>query len=231
MIKKLLWPEICPFCGKVSAKGICPACLEKINTLLIVQPVCMKCGKPVRKEEQEFCRDCTSVYHYFTRGRAVWLHKPPVSHSVYRFKYHNQREFAKYYALEMFGRYHSIIHTWKPECIIPIPLHRKRKRKRGYNQSMLIAKELSKLTKIPVFEAGLRRKRYTVPQKTLDYKTRRKNLEGAFSVDNRIKGIHNVLLIDDIYTTGNTIDEAARKLKEAGVENVYFLTVSIGQGY
>jgi len=231
MIKKLLWPEICPFCGNVSAKGICPVCYEKITDLLIVQPVCMKCGKPVRTEEQEYCRDCTSTKHHFNRGRALWLHKPPVSHSIYYFKYHNQRQFAKFYATQMFNVFYQVLYNWKPDCIVPIPLHNRRRRKRGYNQSLLIAKELSKLSGIPVKAQILKRIQYTKPQKKLDHKMRKKNLRNAFSVPDYIGDIKNVLIIDDIYTTGNTIDEAARKLKEAGVENVYFLTVSIGQGY
>ena len=231
MIRKLLWPEVCPFCGKVSAKGICPACHKKIRNLMITQPVCMKCGKPVRKMEQEFCTDCTTVNHHFDRGRAVWLHKPPVNHSIYCFKYKNQRQFAKYYAAEMFHIYNRIIYAWNPDCIVPIPLHGRRKRKRGYNQAQLIAKELSKLSGIPINISALKRIRYTDPQKRFDNKMRKKNLREAFCVTDKLRGVKRVLLIDDIYTTGNTIDETARKLKEAGVEKVYFLTVSIGQGY
>ena len=68
MIIKLLWPEICPFCGKIYQKGICPACKEKIKQLKVVQPVCMKCGKPVLRMEQEYCTDCISSKHYFDRA-------------------------------------------------------------------------------------------------------------------------------------------------------------------
>lgn len=231
MIKKLLWPEICPFCGKVSATGICPACSKKINTLLVVQPTCMKCGKPVRLNEQELCQDCSTLKHHFDRGKALWIHKPPVSHSIYHFKYKNQRQFAKYYAKELFSVYNKLLYEWNPEYIVPIPLHRRRKRKRGYNQSQIIAKELSKLSGIPIDIHLLKRVRYTEPQKKLDYKIRRKNLRDAFYVTDKVEGVECVLLIDDIYTTGSTMDEAARMLKCAGVENVYFLTVSIGQGY
>lgn len=231
MIFKLLWPEICPFCGKVSAEGICTVCEHKLKKRVITQPVCMKCGKPVRRNEQEYCRDCTGTTHHYDRGRALWLHKTPVNHSIYQFKYHNQRVFAKYYAQEMVRQFEKIIDNWQPDLIVPIPLHIRRKRKRGYNQSLLLAKEIGKLTGIPVDGKILKRIRYTDPQKILDHRLRKHNLYNAFQVSKDIGCVRTVVLIDDIYTTGNTIDEAARKLKEAGVEKVYFLTVSIGQGY
>lgn len=231
MILKLLWPEVCPFCGKVYRKGICPACKEKLKKLWIVQPFCMKCGKPVRGKEQEYCYDCVCKEHYYDRGRALWIHKSPVSNSIYQFKYHNHRVFGKYYAEEMKNQFASVICEWKPDLIIPIPLHSRRRRKRGYNQSAIIGKELGRLCKIPVSENILRRIRYTNPQKKLDHTTRKSNLHNAFAITEKLVGIRRVLLIDDIYTTGNTIDEAARKLKESGVEKVYFLSVSIGQGY
>ena len=231
MILKLLWPEICPFCGKVSRTGICLACEKKINNLIIEQPCCMKCGKPVWKAEQEYCLDCLKTYHYFESGRALWLHKPPVNYSIYQFKYHNQRQFGKYYAKIMAKRFKKTIESWKPDMIIPIPLHRRKQRKRGYNQAEIIARELGKLLKISVNDNILRRVRYTEPQKKMTQKLRKHNLKNAFKAEGDLRKIKSVLLIDDIYTTGNTIDEAAKILMDAGVEKVFFLTVSIGQGY
>lgn len=231
MILKLLWPEICPFCGKVYAKGICPACEIKLKEFFINHPRCMKCGKPVRKFEQEFCHDCTVTSHHFDRGRALWLHKPPVSNSIYQFKYHNQRAFGKYYARKMASHFGKLIREWNPDCIMPIPLHKSRKRKRGYNQAQLLAQEIGEIVHIPVETTVLKRIRCTNPQKKLDHRDRKKNLKDAFKVRGNLENVTSVLLIDDIYTTGNTIDEAARMLKLAGVKEVYFLTISIGQGY
>ena len=176
MILKLLWPEICPFCGKTYRRGVCPACVEKLKKLSISQPACMRCGKPVYKMEQEFCHDCAGKKHHFDRGKALWLHKKPVSNSIYQFKYHNQRVFGKYYAMELYKQFAYIIREWNPELIIPIPLHIKRRRKRGYNQSAIIAKELGRLCGLPVNEKILKRVRYTNPQKKLDHTNRKKNL-------------------------------------------------------
>ena len=230
-IIKLLWPEICPFCGKIFRDGICPACKKKLDKLTIRHPRCMKCGKPIRKMEQEYCSDCSNLQHNFNEGRSLWIHSIPVSTSIYQFKYHNQRAFAAYYAQEMAVKFETIIWRWKPDIIIPIPLHIRRKRKRGYNQTEILARELGKRLNIPVNSKILKRIKYTHPQKKLDHQARKRNMRNAFRVIGNVKNMKAVLLLDDIYTTGNTIDEAAARLKEAGIENVYFLTVSIGQGY
>ncbi|MGN1267747.1 MAG: double zinc ribbon domain-containing protein [Dorea sp.] len=230
-IKKNLWPEICPFCGKIHKYGICPDCRKKIEKLRVVEPRCMKCGKPVRYKEQEYCHDCMHTRHFFDRGLSAWLHKEPVNLSIYQFKYNNQREFARYYAQEIWNRYQDIIRSWAVEFIIPVPLHKKRRRNRGYNQSAILAKELGRLLKIPVGEKAVRRIRYTDPQKKLDHRKRKANLEHAFRMGKIPENVKKVLLIDDIYTTGNTIDAVSCELKKSGVEKVYFLTISIGQGY
>ena len=231
MIKQLLWPETCPFCGKVSKEGTCPACEKKLVKLLVREPRCMKCGKPVRTEEQEFCYDCLYKKHFFDKGYSVWLHRPPVSNSIYQFKYHNQRAFARIYTEKIIAYYGEWIRKLQVDCIVPVPLHFRRRWKRGYNQAEILAKEIGRNLQIEVNTQLVRRVRYTDPQKKLDSHTRKSNLKNAFCICGDMKKIHRVLLVDDIYTTGNTIDEIARILKEKGAENVYFLTISIGQGY
>ena len=193
----------------------------------------MKCGKPIRYKEQEYCYDCVQTQHYFDRGAAMWLHKEPVNYSIYQFKYHNQRIFGRYYVAEIAKKYKRTLLDWRPNIIIPIPLHPAKQRKRGYNQSALVAKELGKCLGATVDIKGFRRVRGTVPQKGLNPAERRMNLQGAFSVREylrtALKG-KRVLLVDDIYTTGSTMDEAARILKKEGAEKVFYLTISIGQG-
>lgn len=117
--------------------------------------------------------------------------------------------------------------------IIPIPLHPARYRNRGYNQAEVLAKELGKVLGILTEESILIRTQKTDPQKKLAPGKRRRNLSGAFSVMEKRKNLlegRKILLVDDIYTTGSTIDEAARVLKKAGAEKVFYLTISIGQG-
>lgn len=231
-MQKLFWPEICPFCGNANRGGICLSCQEKLQELIIKEPRCMRCGKPVRKDEQEYCHDCEHTYHYYDRGAALWLHKEPVRKSVYQFKYHNQRKFGQFYAKEMVSHYEKLLRSWEPEVIIPVPLHRKRRRQRGYNQAQILAEELGKLLHIPAASELLVRIRNTNPQKQQNKKQRKQNLQQAFAFKYRLlRRVNSVLIIDDIYTTGNTIDELAKILKQAGVQKVYFLVISIGQGY
>ena len=122
------------------------------------------------------------------------------------------------------------LRRWQAEALIPIPLSEKRQKKRGYNQAKILARELSKRTGIPVEEGALFRIRDTRPQKELDDRERQQNLRQAFAVAKCWKPVRSVVLVDDIYTTGSTINKAAKMLKKAGVSKVYFLTISIGQG-
>lgn len=235
-ILNILYPVKCPFCGvitsagaekKASHHGICAKCRRKIK--YITEPRCKKCGKPISKEESEYCFDCTGKKHAFEEGRSLWVHKDPVEQAVYAFKYKNRRIYGKTFGAEMaecYGKY-----LWKKEVdlIVPIPLHKKRRKERGYNQAEILANELGKRTGIPVDARALKRIKETSPQKKLNDKGRRQNIKGAFASERKIAG-KTIVLVDDIYTTGSTLDEAARTLYQNGAEKVYFLTISIGQG-
>lgn len=227
-IMAFLFPNTCPFCGKVSGTGICDACRKKLP--YIREPYCMRCGKPIRRNEDEYCYDCGRHSHFYESGRAVWLHSSSVRPAIYQFKYHNRRIYSCTFAREMVKEYGRLICKWQIAIIVPIPLSKSRKRKRGYNQAELLANEIGRIMNIPVDARSLIRKKNTAPQKIMDARGRKKNLQHAFAWNApRLQG-ENVLLIDDIYTTGSTIDAAAEILKLAGAEKVYFLTVSIGQG-
>lgn len=190
----------------------------------------MKCGKPLEQESQEYCRDCERQPADFEAGRSVWVHCPPVSTAVYQLKYQNKRAYGKVFAIEMARCFSAQIHRWQIQEIIPVPLHPKRRRRRGYNQAELLAEELGEILRIPVNKEAVFRIRNTSPQKMLDDRERTRNLKGAFGVSKQWKPLENVLIIDDIYTTGSTIRKVSTLLRRAGAEKVYFLTVSIGQG-
>lgn len=190
----------------------------------------MKCGKPLREEEREYCADCARHDLAFDQGRSLYLHTAPVQRAIYQFKFHNKRYYAEIFAREMVRRYGKQIRQWGIEEIIPVPLHPSRRRERGFNQAELLAKELGELVGIFVNPKAVRRIRKTTYQKQLDDIGRRKNLKGAFSIDPEWNPKRCVLVVDDIYTTGNTIHRTAEALKKAGAQKVYFLTISIGQG-
>lgn len=232
----ILYPKRCPICDRVlytpffaEDYPICDSCRESVE--YAAEPVCKKCGKPLTDPRGEYCADCTRHTHSFTQGKALWVHKGCVKTSIYRLKYSNRREYGKSYAQELARQYGRWIRHKDVQAIIPIPLHRKRQRQRGYNQAELIARELGRLLGLPVCAKLLVRSMDTRPQKELDDKERRANLKKAFRVNKDTAGLERVLLVDDIYTTGSTMDGAAEVLKRAGIREIYALSVSIGRGY
>ena len=203
--------------------------MEKVE--YVEEPRCKKCGKPVRYQEQEFCYDCQKRNFAFEQGKSVWIHQGAVKWSIYQYKYHDKRIFGKFYAQEMIRLYGSWIKENQIDLIVPVPLHRKRKRMRGYNQAEILADYLSEMTGIPVEKNMLLRHKYTEPQKQLGNKERKKNLKNSFSLEKEVISAKNILIVDDIYTTGSTIDEIANTIRVKFTSKVWFLTISIGQGF
>lgn len=188
----------------------------------------MKCGKPVYDDAKEYCNQCINNNRPFDEGRSVFIYDDVMRKSIYSFKYNGRQEYAKYYAKEIYDRLLDKIDAWQPDALIPIPLHKSKLKKRGYNQAFLIAKELSYLTKIPVYENYLIREKKTTVQKNLNAEERANNLKNAFKIgENKVK-LSSAILIDDIYTTGATIMAATDVLKASSVEKIYFITLSTG---
>ena len=227
----LFYPARCPICGKPTGykkELIHKKCREKLP--YITGAKCMKCGKHVESSEVEFCYDCTKIKHIYDSGRCLYSHNAEIKKSLYDFKYKNKREYAKAYGEELSDNFKNEIISWNADVIIPVPLHKSKLRLRGYNQAELIAKELGKNLNIPVDSKALLRKNKTKPQKELNDSDRKKNVKNAFIVDKSVVKYKKVILVDDIYTTGSTIDGCARVLKEKGIEKVYYIGMSMGAG-
>lgn len=227
----IIYPRTCPICGEILQKNnlqVCNACKKKIK--YIKEPACKKCGKQLQVEEQECCFDCLKKEHNFTKGIALYCHDEWIRKSIYKFKYSNKREYAKIYANEIILRYGSKIEEWNADYLIPIPLHKSKLRARGYNQAEDLSRELSKELLIPMLKNGVYRIKKTLPQKELNDKQRINNLKKAFKIGNIDVKSKRVILIDDIYTTGATIDSVAEVLIQSGVKDIYFITISIGEG-
>lgn len=225
----LLYPRRCPVCDKITGlkdNGPCKGCYGKLS--YVEEPYCLKCGKKV-EEGEETCNTCRITVSQYDEGRAVFEYDDAMRKSIYAFKYNNRREYATFYASAAFTKYERKIISWRPQAIIPIPLHRDRLKKRGYNHSYLIAKKLGNLMNIPVIEHGLIRVKNTKPQKNLAATERENNLKNAFKIGYNGVELNSVVLIDDIMTTGSTINEAATCLKCAGVKKVYYIVLSIGR--
>lgn len=208
---------------------ICGGCEDKITR--IRQPVCFKCGKQLDEEEREFCRDCAVKKHNFDRGVAAFSYSDAMKKSMYAFKYNNRREYAGFYAKELIERYGDIIKGWQAQALIPVPLHPSRYRARGYNQAEVLAREIGRQTGMKVDTETLVRVKKTTPQKELNDRERNINIENAFQIVKNGVKYKNVIVVDDIYTTGATVDGCALALKAGGADRVYFMSACIGNGF
>jgi ComF family protein len=191
----------------------------------------MKCGKPVDDAEEEYCSDCKRLEKHYEGGYPLFLYQTPVKQGVLAMKYNNRREYAEFYSQEMLQHFGSQWQQLNLDGILPVPLHKHKLRQRGYNQAELLARPISRQLGVPLYTKLLVRRIDTLPQKELDDKERMKNLKKAFFLrENEVK-LRKVLLVDDIYTTGSTIEACAEVLQQGGVKQVYYSSVCIGRGY
>lgn len=228
-VLQAVYPRRCPVCdGIVRQRGekICLECMGRLK--LLTPPWCMCCGKKV-EEGEEYCRDCRERKHMFERGRALYEYDS-AAESLYRFKYAGRREYAEFFGEQITDYLGDFIRDIRPDGFVPIPLHRRRQARRGYNQAALLADAVGRRTGIPVYRHLLVRVRNTAPQKKLNRAERQNNLKKAFNIPENDVKLKTILVFDDIYTTGSTIDEAARALRAAGAERIYFITLACGAG-
>ena len=227
-----IYPVRCPVCDRVLPPGnmmVCPGCLEKLQVMEGFH--CKKCGKFIQQEEKEFCDDCLLVCHGFEEGYGIFPYGGWVQQSMIRFKFHGRAQCGVFYGKMMAAAAQRTVSRWNPSMILPVPMYRKKQKKRGYNQAEILAREVGKHLDIPVRTDLVRRIRNTKPQKDMTLQMRRKNLRDAFGVSSELTGCGNILLIDDIYTTGSTIDAIAKILKQRGAGKIYFLTACTGIGF
>lgn len=226
----LLFPRRCAVCDGITdrpGKEICTECRNKI--IYIKEPFCMKCGKQLQSGEREYCGDCGRKTHYFIQGTALYDYGS-MADSISRFKYGGRMEYASFYGRELYEKKLSWLRAVAPDALIPVPIHPSRKRKRGYNQAQLIAEALSERSGIPVNTSLIHRERKTRPLKSLTWAERQNNLKRAFKICQNDVKLKTIVIIDDIYTTGSTVDEMALALQKAGVRRIYFMALTIGRG-
>lgn len=227
----MLFPRRCPVCeGIVPSFGglICPSCFQKLS--FVKSPACKKCGKEVLDDRIEYCSDCARHSRSFQYGMALLNYNEAAARSMARIKYHNKREYLDFYAQAAAARFGKRIRKMNVDGLIPVPVHPSKMRTRGFNQAEILAEKIGEILELPVYSGYLKRGRKTEPQKDLSPRERFKNLEHAFSAEAVPEEIQNVMLIDDIYTTGSTIEACGRALRKSNVENIYFLTICIGYG-
>jgi len=227
--KELLFPLRCAVCDEVTddkVTGICKKCIAQINYVKV--PFCMKCGKHIRAEEGEYCADCSNRKHFFVQGTALYEYGS-MADSLFRFKCASRAEYAGFYGRELWERRGRWLMSLNADALVPVPVHSSKVRRRGYNQAALIAEELSKHSGIPVNEKLIVKAKRTRPQKELSLWQRQNNLKKAFKILQNDVKLNTVVIIDDVYTTGSTIDTVAGLLLQSGVGKVYFMVMAIGQ--
>ena len=227
---ELLFPRRCPVCDEpVPLKeGLCcKACRGKLQK--IRDPYCLRCGKPLSDATREYCADCGKTKHLYVRGRSLYEYESAAP-AIYRFKYGGRQEYATFFGQELAEEPGRFITDFSPQALVPVPLSRKRLHTRGYNQAALLAKELGKCLDIPVWEHAVSRVRNTVPQKELNAAERQNNLKKAFKIASNDVKLSTIIIVDDIYTTGSTIDALTEVLQNAGAKKVGFVSLSTGSG-
>jgi ComF family protein len=228
ILQELIFPQSCLACdtGLIGRRDIsfCQTCLEGVR--LLREPFCTICSKPFVKSsgENHFCSYCLSNRWYFTRARAVVHYDGPIAEAVKMFKYN-----GKMYVLETFTAL-TIKHFQdspipKPDLIIPVPLHAKRLRQRGFNQALVLGRKFFPQYKKIIDPYILARHKLTTSQTGLSGMERRKNVSNAFKVKRPEKvRDKKILLVDDVFTTGTTVNECARTLMEKGAGAVEVFT-------
>lgn len=216
----LLFPCWCLGCGKEGSL-ICPACRRKLPA--ITSPICPRCGKP--QAGGILCPACSSHQYSIDGVRSPFRFEGVIRQAIHQFKYRNLRAIVEPLA-ELLGDYLTT-HPVPGEVLVPVPLHRKRLRERGYNQSELLARELGKLVKLPVMAEGIVRRQHSPPQaRATSISERRSNVNDAFSCGNRSLQNKRIILIDDVATSGATLDACAAVLKAAAASSVWGLTLA-----
>lgn len=234
---ELIYPNRCLLCDEVlpygSERGCCRGCGDQLDAVALVEAVCEKCGKHHPATSGSLCFDCSRFERVFYQGRGLWIYGGAIKDSIHRFKYLGKPDLAVSYAKEAV-RYYRRHAGWQVDAIVPVPLHPDRLKERGFDQCALVADQLGGVLDLPVESGLLERRRDTVPQHSLDDRHRRSNMEGAIGVKAGRRfscAGGSALVIDDIFTTGATMDACAEALLEAGAARVYFLVLAIGEGF
>ena len=228
----LFFPPLCHVCKAFIPEAgeifICADCLNKIPFL--VSPLCRLCGTPFATEagRNHTCGACLAHVPFHV-CRSSTILGGPIQDLIHSFKYGSRVHLGHPLGLLAANPLAAFCAESAPDVILPVPLHKKRLRQRGYNQSQLIGAVLAKKWRVPQEVGNLRRLRWTEPQTTLDANDRVANVRGAFDVrePRRLEG-KRVLLVDDVLTTGSTMRACVEALREAEVSAVFAVTVARG---
>ncbi len=227
----LILPPLCCICKrrlKSEENIICNDCYSR--TRLIAPPYCERCGRPLPSPDIKVCHTCITEQHPCSYIRGASPYDGITENLIILLKYNGKRGTAKTLG-KLMTRVISKEDTYTNcEIIVPVPLHRTRKRERGYNQAELLGEKLSAELNLPLISNALIRMRATPSQTKLPSEKRQKNVKDAFAVNKRTAELikdKTVLLVDDVMTTGATLNECARTLLKGGVKEVLGIVCAI----
>jgi ComF family protein len=230
----LFFPPSCVSCHRLGA-WLCKDCLDEIE--VIQPPVCFRCGLPLEGQKATAISRSTEAQHVCPRCRgrqsqldglyAYGFHAGPLRQAIHQLKYEGLRALATPLGRLMAQGWPRVqASNADIDVIVPVPLHRSRQRKRGYNQSALLARQLGSEIRRPVLENVLIRVKATTPQVDLNAEERQANVRNAFqTTDSSLAGKH-VLLVDDVCTTGSTLEAAGHALRAAQASSVWAYTLA-----
>ncbi len=219
-------PTVCLHCHtRISEQDmwLCGSCYDKLS--YVPEQHCPKCGYPTEESE---CSNCAENHYAFTQAKSVFMFDGPAKSLVHELKYDNFTNIAGWFANQMYKTVLNEMPLPEVEYVTAIPLHRVKKRERGFNQSELIARALANQLQITYSDALLKRTANTMSQTLLNRVSRKKNMSDAFKPGRISPNGKSILIIDDVFTTGTTVNEAAKILITQGAKNIYVLTACHG---
>lgn len=218
----LLFPQRCPVCNKnahaSSALPLCAGCWDSIQQY--TSPSCRTCGLPTVSEHTGLCQNCIADPPAFSRAISYGIYEGVLKEAIHLLKFNKHRRLAKPLA-----RLLADLDLPEANVIVPVPMHIRQLRQREFNQTALIAKHLSSITGIPLEIDALRKTKETSAQIDVDRKERLRNLRKAFAAGESVQG-KRLLLVDDVITTGATMQECAQTLKKAGAIEITVIALA-----
>jgi ComF family protein len=227
----LVFPPLCHACRELLPDGgepmLCSACLAAATPLL--SPLCSCCGRPFADfgGGDHLCGNCLTAPPPFAMARGALLFAGTTRDLIHQFKYGGRVMLRRPLALLTAGHLDSYAVKFGADLIVPVPLHKRRLRQRGFNQAVLLGEVFAARWDLPLQRNNLQRSRWTEPQVNLTAAARAENVKGAFTLaePDLING-KRILLVDDVYTTGSTVKECSRVLNRAGALDVAVVTVA-----
>lgn len=217
----VLFPPNCAGCGTWGER-YCPTCFKE--TSLISNPICQICGDKLLRPEEVICVRCRSGEFAFTAIRSWAEFVEPLQSAIHKLKYRRDRGLGEVLAeplVDLIKKVH-----WQIDLIVPVPLDMVRRKERGYNQAVLLARPLSWRTGTPYSDQALFRDKITKQQVGLSISERAENMAGAFRAIDMWVSEKSILVVDDVITTGSTINACAHALIAAGARQVFGLTLA-----